>query len=83
MRAYPSIIMNSYFFANIVFSFILDVIKKSLKKFPVISLISTFELYFKNMASKYVDSNNVDLTLLFKDDSEFDSNSSDIVTCTR
>jgi hypothetical protein len=59
------------------------VIKKSLKKFPVISLISTFEFYFKNMASKYVDSNNVDLTLLFKDDSEFDSNSSDIVTCTR
>ena len=59
------------------------VIKKSLKKFPVISLISTFEFYFKNVASKYVDSNNVDLTLLFKDDSEFDSNSSDIVTCTR
>jgi hypothetical protein len=45
-----------------------SVIKKSLKRFLIISLISTFEFYFKNMASKYVDSNNVDLTLLFKDE---------------
>jgi hypothetical protein len=44
------------------------VIKKSLKRFLVISLISTFEFYFKNMASKYVDSNNVDLTQLFRDE---------------
>lgn len=43
-------------------------IKNSLKRFLVISLISTFEFYFKNMASKYVDSNNVDLTQLFKDE---------------
>lgn len=44
------------------------VIKKSLKRFLVISLISTFEFYFKNMASKYVDDNNVDLTQLFSDE---------------
>ena len=43
-------------------------IKKSLKRFLVISLISTLEFYFKNMASKYVDSNNVDLTKLFRDE---------------
>jgi hypothetical protein len=33
----------------------------------VISLIPTFEFYFKNMASKYVDSNDVDFTL-FRDE---------------
>lgn len=43
-------------------------IRKSLKRFLVISLISTFEFYFKHMASKYVDSNNVELTKLFKDE---------------
>lgn len=45
-----------------------EAIKKSLKRFLVISLISTFEFYFKNMASNYVDSNNVDLTKLFRDE---------------
>ena len=29
-----------------------QVIKKSLKKFLVISLVTTFEFYFRNMASK-------------------------------
>jgi hypothetical protein len=43
-------------------------IKKSLKRFLIISLISTFEFYFKHMASNYVDSNNVDLTKLFRDE---------------
>jgi hypothetical protein len=43
-------------------------IKKSLKRFLVISLMSTFEFYFKNMASKYVDDNNIDLTQLFSDE---------------
>jgi hypothetical protein len=33
----------------------------------VISLIPTFEFYFKNIASKYVDSNDVDFTL-FRDE---------------
>ena len=43
-------------------------IKMSLKRFLIISLISTFEFYFKYMASNYVDSNNVDLTNLFSDE---------------
>jgi hypothetical protein len=43
-------------------------IVKSLKRFLIISLVSTFEFYFKNMARMYVDSNNVDLTKLFKDE---------------
>ena len=43
-------------------------IKMSLKRFLIISLISTFEFYFKHMASNYVDSNNVDLTKLFRDE---------------
>jgi hypothetical protein len=43
-------------------------IKKSLKRFLVISLVSTFEFYFKHMASKYVDDNNIDLTKLFRDE---------------
>jgi len=54
-------------------------IKKSLKRFLVISLISTFEFYFKNMASKYVDSNNVDLTQLFKDEICFKLSDLDII----
>ena len=43
-------------------------IKKSLKRFLIISLISTFEFYFKHMASNYVDSNRIDLTKLFRDE---------------
>ena len=54
-------------------------IKNSLKRFLVISLISTFEFYFKNMASKYVDSNNVDLTQLFKDEICFKLSDLDII----
>jgi HEPN superfamily RiboL-PSP-like protein len=43
-------------------------IKMSLKRFLIISLISTFEFYFKYMTSNYVDSNNADLTKLFSDE---------------
>jgi hypothetical protein len=43
-------------------------IKRSLKRFLVIDLITVFEFYFKNMASKYVDNNSVDLTLSFRDE---------------
>jgi hypothetical protein len=54
------------------------IIVKSLRRFLIISLISTFEFYFKNMARMYVDSNNVDLTKLFRNEicfklSELDS----------
>lgn len=45
-----------------------EVIKKSLKKFLIISLVSTMEFYFKNMTSYYVNKNNVDLTKLFKNE---------------
>lgn len=44
------------------------IVKKSLRRFLIISLVSTFEFYFKNMARMYVDNNNVDLTRLFKDE---------------
>ena len=54
-------------------------IKMSLKRFLVISLISTFEVYFKNMASKYVDSNNVDLTKLFRDEICFKLSDFDVI----
>lgn len=45
-----------------------ETIKNSLRKFLIISLVSTFEFYFKNMARYYVDKNAVDLTKLFKDE---------------
>lgn len=45
-----------------------EIIKKSLRKFIIISLVATFEFYFKNMARYYVDKNMVDLTRLFKDE---------------
>jgi hypothetical protein len=45
-----------------------EIIRKSLKRFLVISLVSTMEFYFKNMTSNYVDKNKVDLTKLFKNE---------------
>jgi hypothetical protein len=56
-----------------------QVIKNSLKKFLVISLVSIFKFYFKNMASKYVDNNNIDLTKLFKDEICFNLSDLDTV----
>lgn len=45
-----------------------EAIKNSLRKFLIISLVSTFEFYFKSMTRYYVDKNAVDLTKLFKDE---------------
>jgi hypothetical protein len=45
-----------------------EIIKKSFKRFLIISLVSAFEFYFKNMAAYYVDKNSVDLTRLFKNE---------------
>ncbi len=43
-------------------------IRKSLGTFLIISLVSTFEFYFKNKVKQYVNKNSVDLTKLFKDE---------------
>lgn len=45
-----------------------EIIKKSLKKFLVISFASNLEFYFKNMKAQYVDKYTIDLTRLFKNE---------------
>jgi len=45
-----------------------EIIKKSLRKFLIVSLVSTLEFYFKNMTAHYVEKNAVDLTRLFRNE---------------